>query len=511
MEVCRAIAGRCAAALEVAVLSELPVTLSEDSFATGDLSFELGKDPFKLPRFSRFAKPPKNIQASVMRMRALTQKRQAFRTRSWEAAFSFTRRSLKVPKFERFANPPGNITASVQEMRLAAADKRANRQRSWAASFKFARSSKKPQFERFANPASDIFAAVQEMRLVAAARRAKRQRSWAATFKFAVNSKQPLFKRFASPASNITAAVWDMRLRLSSQRAAAKAKKVQPEDQVLIEDVMEEPEASTSTSTSRDLGMKMLTAPPSEMEQIQERLHNLLMNLEQHANDKHSVDVFLQQAAFPSPIDAAVSLIPAKPIEQASIDSDLEANGSWEPQYEPLAKPPASNEVRAACEGCAKVLRKFRKQVEVYKEEQQAEKLIQQEQQRYSALEEEKHRNVEQLIAEELAMKFDPKLTGKVPPKGAGLVKGSMFCQSAPSLHGSTTKWFAGSSLSAVRQLRRNRVDSETNHFDKSNKSSGFAVNFDDLDVAGKNLAYKGPKLVGCAGAKSAMEMDLGI
>eukprot|EP00930_Biecheleria_cincta_P013153 TRINITY_DN1187_c0_g2_i1.p1 TRINITY_DN1187_c0_g2~~TRINITY_DN1187_c0_g2_i1.p1 ORF type:complete len:512 (+),score=118.24 TRINITY_DN1187_c0_g2_i1:75-1610(+) len=511
MEECRAIAKRCAAALEVALLSELSVTLSEDSFPTGDLSFELGKDPLKVPRFSRFAKPPKNIQASVMRMRALTQRRLAFRTRSWEAAFSFTRRSLKVPKFERFANPPGNITAAVQEMRLAAAAKRASRQRSWAASFKFARSSKKPQFQRFASPASDIVAAVQEMRLVAAARRAKRQRSWAATFKFAVNSKQPLSKRFASPASNITAAVWDMRQRLSEQRAAAKAKNAHPEDQVLIEDVTEEPEASTSTSTSRDFGMKMLTAPPSEMEQIQERLHNLLMNLEHHVNDAHSVDMFLQQAAFPSPIGAAMSLSPAAPLARTSIDGDLEAHIAGEQQYKPVAKPPTSNEVRATCERCAKLLRNFRKQAEIYKEEQQAEQLIQQEQQRYSALEEEAHRNVEQLIAEELTIKFDPKLTGKVAPKGAGLVKGRMSYQSAPSLHSNATKWFAGSSLSAVRQLRRSRDDSGTSHSDESNKSSGFAFNLDDLHTAGAKFVYNGPKLVGCVGAKTAMEMDLGI
>lgn len=507
MEEYRALAKRFMTAVEVAVLSELPVTRSEDSYATGDLSMQLGKDPFKTPRFPRFSKPPKNIQASVMRMRALTRARQAFRTRSWEASFSFTRRSLKVPKFERFANPPGNIAAAVQEMRLAAAAKRAEKQRSWAASFKFARSSKRPQFERFASPPSDIAAAVQETRLVAAAKRAKRHRSWAAAFKFVRSSKQPLFKRFASTTSDITAAVWDMRQRLATERAAAKAKKLRPVDEVIIEDVLDEPIASPSISTSGDLQMKMLTAPPSEMEQIRERLHNLLMSFEHKVNDKDSVELVLQAAAFPSPFGAAVSFSPPKPLIQATIESDFKGHDSLEQRYEPAAKAPASTEVRAACERCAKLLRRFRKQVEIYKEEQQTEQLIQQEQQRYSALEEQKDCSVERLIAEELAIKFDSRPTCKAPSKGASLVKGCMSHQSAPSLPGTATKWFAGSSLAAVRQLRSSRDD----HRDKSSKPGGFAFNYCDLDRAGKNFANRAPELVGNAGAKSAMEMDLGL
>lgn len=348
-----------------------------------------------------------------MRMRALTQARQAFRTRSWEASFSFTRRSLKVPKFERFANPPGNIADAVQEMRQ----------------------------------------------------------------------------------------------RLAAERAAAKAAKLHPEDGVIVEDVLDEPVASTSISISEDLQIKMLTAPPSEIEQIQNRLHNLLASFEHAVNDEESMELLSQRAALPSPIGAAVSFSPPEPLVQASVDSGLKEHDSLEQRYEPAAKAPDNNEVRVACELCAKLLRKFKKHIEIYMEEQQTEQLIQQEQQRYSALEEHRDRKVEQLIAEELAIKLDSRPTGKTPSKGAGLVKGCRSYQSVPSLSSDATKWFAGSSLAAVRQLRGSRDD----HRDKSSKSGGFAFNYCDLDRAGENFAGRGPQLVGNAGAKSAMEMDLGI
>jgi len=171
---------------------------SDKSYFTGDLSMELGKDPRKMPKVARFANPPIDIKASVMRMRSLTRCRQAFRIRSWEAAFSFTKKSFKVPQFERFAHPVGDINAAVQEMRLAALAKRASKQRSWAAAFTFTkRTLKKPQFERFAQPSSDIRIAVEEMRQVAMAQRARKQRSWAASFDFKrKTSKLPMFDRF---------------------------------------------------------------------------------------------------------------------------------------------------------------------------------------------------------------------------------------------------------------------------------------------------------------------------
>lgn len=494
MEECRAVAKQFTAVLEVAVLSEFPGSLSDKAYASGDLSLELGKDPFKVPCFSRFAKPPKDIQASVRRMRALTQARKAFRTRSWEAAFSFTRISMRVPKFERFANPSGNITEAVQEMRRVAAAKRASKQKSWAGAFSFARSWKKPQFERFANPPADITAAVQEMRLVAAAKSAQRQRSWAAGFKFATNSKKPQFERFASPPSDVAAAVREMRQRRMSEQAARRTKNIALEDQVLVEDVQDEPVASAGVCTSRDSGiMLMLTAPPSEMDQIREHLGNLLAGIEREVKDDNNVNWFAEQAAFPAPCGEAVSFRPAQPSVQASFVSDLETFGSKEPEV----KPPTEKAVRQACEHCARLLRQFRKQVDIYKEEQLSEELIRQEQLRYAALEEEAAGNVEQLIAEELGAAFNPK------PMVKALSKGCATHQSTPSLN---TKWFAGSSLSAVRQLRKS---SETDGDANLKKSSAFGVNLFSLNNAG-DLAFRGPKLVSDAGFRSAMEMDLG-
>lgn len=492
MDECQAVAKRCGTVPEVSVLFEFPATLSDKAYASGDLSLKLGKDPSKVPCFSRFAKPPKDIKASVMRMRALTQARKAFRTRSWEATFSFTRISMRVPKFERFAYPSGNITEAVQEMRRVAAAKRANKEKSWAGSFSFARSWKKPQFERFANPPSDITAAVQEMRLAAAAKSAKRQRSWAAGFKFETNSKKPQFERFASPSSDIAAAVLEMRQRRMAERAARRTTHVSLEDQVLIEDVQDEPVASACVQTSRDPGiMLMLTAPPSEMEQVRERLCNLLAGLEREVKNDNNVSWLVQQAALPAPRGEAASFRPAKPSVQASFVSDLERFGCNEPEV----KPPTSKAVREACEHCAQLLRRFRKQVGMYKEEQQSEELIRQEQLRYAALEEEAAESVEQLIAEEL---------GAAPkPAVKALSKGCATHQSTPSL---TTKRFAGSSLSAVRQLRSDRkADGDAN----LKKSSAFGVNLFSLNNAG-DLAYQGPKLVSDAISRSAMEMDLG-
>jgi len=419
MEECRALAKRCRAALEMAILSEFPVTLSDKTYASGDLSLELGKDPFKVPRFSRFANPPRNIQASVMRMRALTQARNAFRTRSWEAAFSFTRRSMRVPKFERFGKPPGNITEAVQEMRLVAAAKRANKQKS---------------------------------------------------------------------------------------RAAGKTRDVALEDQVLIEDVQDEPAASTSVPTSKYSGvMLMLTAPPSELEQIRHNLSDLLAGFEREIKDGNNVKQFVQQSAFPAPCSEAASFSPAEPPVQASFDSDPETFGLKGPEV----KPPDVNAVRETCEHCAKLLRQFRKQADIYKEEQQSEELFRQEQRRFVALEEEADRNVEQLIAEELGTTFKPKPVLKSFSKGAGLLKGCTSYQSTPSLPGTTTEWFAGSSLSAVRRLRNDRLASEADGDAKPKKTSAFGSNLFSLDSAG-DLAFKGAKPGGDAGARSAMEMDLG-
>lgn len=506
MEECRAVAKRCRAALEMAILSEFPVTLSDKTYASGDLSLELGKDPFKVPRFSRFAKPPRDIQASVMRMRALTQARKAFRTRSWEAAFSFTRRSMRVPKFERFGKPPGNITEAVQEMRLLAAAKRANKQKSWAGTFSFARSWKKPKFERFANPPADIMVAVQEMRLVAVAKLAEKQKSQAAAVKLARNSKNPRLGRPASPPSDIASALRKMGQRLMSERAAGKTRDVALEDQVLIEDVQDEPAESTSVPTSKySGGMLMLTAPPSELEQIRHNLFDLLAGFEREIKDENNVKQFVQQSAFPAPCSEAASFSPAEPPVQASFDSDPETFGLKGPEV----KPPGVKAVREACEHCAKLLRQFRKQADIYKEEQQSEELFRQEQLRFVALEEEADRNVEQLIAEELGTAFKPKPVLKSFSKGAGLLKGCTSYQSTPSLPGTTTEWFAGSSLSAVRRLRSDRLASEADGDAKPKKTSAFSSNLFRLDSAG-DLAFKGAKLGGNADARSAMEMDLG-
>jgi len=469
MDECRAVAKQFRAALEVAILSNFSDTMSDETYASGDLSLELGKDLFKVPRFSRFANPPRNIQASVMRMRALTQARKAFRTRSWEAAFSFTRRSMRVPKFERFANPRGDITEAVQEMRHLAAAKRANKQKSWAGAFSFARSWKKPKFERFANPPADITVAVQKMRLVATAKLAEKEKSWAGAVRITRHIKKPLL---------------------------GKTRIVALEDQVLIEDVQDEPAASTTVPTSKSSGdMLMLTAPPSELEQLQHNLFDLLAGFEREIKDENNVKQLVQQSAFPAPCSEAASFIPA---ESVSFDSYPETFGLKGPEV----KPPSVTAVREACEHCAKLLRQFRKQADIYKEEQQSEDLIRQEQLRYLAQQEQADRNVEQLIAEELGTAFKPKSSSK----GAGLLKGCTAYQSTPSLAtGSNTEWFAGSSLSAVRQLRSDRLASPADG-DAKLKIGG---NLFSLDSAG-DLAFKGAKLAGDAGARSAMEMDMG-
>jgi len=196
-------------------------------YASADLSMQLGKDPRKTPKCSRFAKPPIDITASVMKMREVTRARQALRTRSWEAAFPFTRKSLKMPKFERFACPPGNIIAAVQEMRSVAAARRARKQRSWAAAYSLNKqSSKSPQFERFANPQKDIRVAVEEMRESLKTQQAtKNGRSWTAAFSLnKQSSKTPQFERFANHQKDIRVAVDEMRKSLQAKQATKKAR-----------------------------------------------------------------------------------------------------------------------------------------------------------------------------------------------------------------------------------------------------------------------------------------------
>jgi len=471
-------AKRCRAALEAAVLKDLQATATEKTFATGDLSLELGKDPMKVPRFSRFANPPKDIQKSVMRMRALTRARNAFRTRSWEAAFSFTRISMRTPKFERFSNPPGDIAAAVQEMRLAAAAKRCRRQCSWAATFAFPRTSKKPMFERFANSPRDIRGAVEEMRLT---------------------------------------------LR---ERRAARARRAPMEDQVLIEDVLDEPEVpEVRVQASSDTTMKMLCAPPTEMEQVQQRLCFLLEGLRREVKNERSVQLFAEQSVLQQPLSVPTSFTPPEPVLEGSIfERSPHAQILEEAEAGTWAEPPNAKEVREACLRCDELLWLLRRHAEKYAKEQQLEqqralmvdKLIQEEQLRYSHQEEQADREVERLIAEELN---PPKPASVVTSKGARLIPGeTLSIESRGSskkghLLPSTEISFAGSPFAAARQLRRSRstcsMQAETLKAPKLGGSSSISFKAFGLESV-KDLAYQRLNLAGTVAGSSAMEMDLG-
>eukprot|EP00928_Gymnodinium_smaydae_P042020 TRINITY_DN2836_c0_g1_i2.p1 TRINITY_DN2836_c0_g1~~TRINITY_DN2836_c0_g1_i2.p1 ORF type:complete len:683 (-),score=66.46 TRINITY_DN2836_c0_g1_i2:262-2310(-) len=135
-------------------------------------SYSFASDSIKLPLHRRFAKAPTDITASVLRMRSLSRARRMFRTRSWEATFSFPR-TFKTPKFARFAIAIGDIKGSVLEMREKAAWQSQRKQRSWSAAFRFFKNPlKQPHFHRFLNPPTDIQLAVLAMR-----ERIKRERA----------------------------------------------------------------------------------------------------------------------------------------------------------------------------------------------------------------------------------------------------------------------------------------------------------------------------------------------
>jgi len=511
---------------------------SHNSYASGDLSIELGRDPLRKPRFSRFvhppanitaavqemrlaaaakraskqrswaatypftkrssnapkferfANPPTNIRAAVQRMRVVTRARMAFRTRSWEASYSFTRMSFKTPKFERFANPPTNITAAVLRMRAVTRARMAFRTRSWEASYSFTRMSfKTPKFERFANPPSDIQAAVQEMRLAAAAKRASKQRSWAATYTFTKRSLHvPKFKRFANLSCDIQVVVEEMRKCLRAKRVA----KTSLEDEVLIEDMNDEPDVSAVVTVQavRDSTMKMLMAPPSNMNKTREHLQYLLGSLQREVSniDGNTLKMLERQLALPEPSGAPVSAIPAEPLSVTTFDNEPSNDSSWMRLCETELEPPTDKDVRKACVHCERSLRNFRMEMErqraTVEEEKHAtevEQLIQEEQ----AQKDKSDLEVEQLIQEEIDNTLDPTHNSKgtvsssqdvtkpfKSPSTSNFKLGTIvgrpkqldpkpLLNPAPNSKewvapSTMTSWVVGSPAAAARQLRRN-------------------------------------------------------
>jgi len=297
--------------------------------------------------------------------------------------------------------------------------------------------------------------------------------------------------------------------------AARRAtKKVHNEDHVLIEDVEENPTGSISAITQivQDGAMKMLMAPPPEIEETHlhlqsllrcSQLRSLLRCFQQEVLKAQDVDVKMLARAFalPEPLHAPSSISPVDPQVEVSLNGNLSVQSASSCSSETEASAvDLEAEVVTLCEQCTLALRKFRSEVALYEQEMETDVLIQEEQ----CQQEDADLEVERLVKEELDMApMTPKCDKFEEVKKHFAPRG--LDDKMPS---TITTWAAGSPASAARRMRRStpslfrmdRDDRADDHVSATSLTQGYAFGRRDA----KETAW-------VSRHGSAMSLDLGL